>query len=112
MIDLKDLRAKAEAVPEKKWAVSGRDGQHFKNVEGFTNYDFREFKIGDRVYSEFIAAANPQVIIELLDRIEKAETALRDLLQRVDINGGLGEYKGGPAFAVKNAREYFKEVAK
>jgi hypothetical protein len=30
--------------------------------------------------------------------------ALRDLLNRVERNGGLGEYTGGPAFAVQNAK--------
>ena len=30
---------------------------------------------------------------------------LKQLLERVDINGGLGLYKGGPIFIMQNARE-------
>ncbi len=36
---------------------------------------------------------------------EHAKPAIKDLLDRIDRNGGIGEYKGGPAFAVKRARE-------
>lgn len=35
--------------------------------------------------------------------------ALRDLIERCDINGGLGEYKGGQPFALKNARQALAE---
>ena len=31
--------------------------------------------------------------------------ALRNLVERIDINGGIGEYKGGPSFVMKNARQ-------
>ena len=31
--------------------------------------------------------------------------ALKRLVERIDFNGGLGEYKGGPSFVLKNARE-------
>ena len=27
------------------------------------------------------------------------------LVERIDFNGGLGEYKGGPSFVMKDARE-------
>lgn len=31
--------------------------------------------------------------------------ALKALVERIDANGGLGEYKGGPAFVMQKARE-------
>lgn len=36
--------------------------------------------------------------------------ALKDLLERVDINGGIGEYNGGPVFAVSRARALIKRA--
>jgi acetyl esterase/lipase len=36
--------------------------------------------------------------------------ALRDLLERVDRNGGIGEYKGGPAFVTGKARALLARV--
>jgi hypothetical protein len=41
----------------------------------------------------------------LRERERELVEALRDLLDRVDRNGGLGEYKGGVPFATKTARE-------
>ncbi len=32
------------------------------------------------------------------------------LLERIDLNGGLGEYNGGPAFAVKDFREAIESL--
>ena len=39
-------------------------------------------------------------------RAEKAELleALKNLVDRVDRNGGIGEYKGGPAFVMGHSR--------
>lgn len=42
---------------------------------------------------------------ELLKNRDELFRALERLLERVDKNGGLGEYKGGPAFAMKDARD-------
>lgn len=39
-------------------------------------------------------------------------TALRDLLARVERNGGLGEYHGGPVFVVQRARDALAAAAK
>ena len=44
--------------------------------------------------------------IEALEqKLAVAVEALELLLERIDFNGGLGEYKGGPAFCVGRARE-------
>ncbi len=60
-----------------------------------------EYGNGPRLY--------PTPLMEEVDalkaRIEALETALRNLIIRVDMNGGIGEYKGGPAFVMKRARE-------
>ena len=35
---------------------------------------------------------------------------LKRLVERIDFNGGIGEYKGGPAFVMKHAREAIEMV--
>lgn len=35
----------------------------------------------------------------------KVVDAARRMLERIDFNGGIGEYKGGPSFVVKDLRE-------
>ncbi len=44
--------------------------------------------------------ANANVLAAASDLLE----ALKQLVERVDRNGGIGEYKGGPAFVMANAR--------
>jgi hypothetical protein len=60
------------------------------------------FGLSDNNAALIVAAVN--ALPALLDRIEKLEGALTKLLDRVDRNGGLGEYKGGPPFVVSEAR--------
>ena len=36
--------------------------------------------------------------------------ALRKLVERIDTNGGIGEYKGGPPFVMAEARAAIKEA--
>ena len=43
---------------------------------------------------------------------ERLLEVLRNLLERVDRNGGLGEYKGGKAFAVSDARAALNQEEK
>ena len=50
-------------------------------------------------------------IIELF-REDKLLEALKRLVERIDFNGGIGEYKGGPAFVMKEAREAITEAEK
>lgn len=45
---------------------------------------------------------------DALDRIAALEECVRELIERIDLAGGLGEYKGGAPFAVKRARELVK----
>jgi len=57
-------------------------------------------------------------IIEALTTAQKAERvryerlikASKRLLERIDYNGGIGEYKGGPVFVVKEIREAIQEL--
>lgn len=47
------------------------------------------------------AQANARLIAAAPDLLR----ALQALVERVDMNGGLGEYRGGPGFALSNARK-------
>ncbi len=54
--------------------------------------------------AELLCGHHKTVIGERDGRIAALEAALRDLLDRVDRNGGIGPYNGGVPFAVKTAR--------
>lgn len=45
--------------------------------------------------------ANAQLIASAPELLK----ALERLVERIDVNGGIGEYKGGPVFVMKAARE-------
>jgi len=49
-------------------------------------------------------------IKQLEVKVGVAEKALDDLVKRIDFNGGLGEYKGGPSFVMSYAREALKTI--
>jgi hypothetical protein len=53
-----------------------------------------------------------QAILAEREHVTRLAAALADLLERVRLNGGLGEYKGGPAFAVKNAEDALAAIRK
>lgn len=89
-LDLKDLRAKAEVANQEDWQVSKHGVVHTENAricmaDGYTTD------------SVFIAAANPQVVLALIDRIERLEAALVrgdsgfEALQLFAENEGRGE---------------------
>lgn len=42
--------------------------------------------------------------------LSKAEKTLRDLLERIYLNGGLGEYRGGQPFIIASARAVLSEL--
>lgn len=67
-------------------------------VVGYTEADIGSADLEEAVANARLTAAAPDLLI-----------ALRALVERIDLNGGLGEYKGGPAFALGNAR---KAIAK
>lgn len=43
------------------------------------------------------------------DKLSKLAELAENLLKRVDFNGGIGEYKGGPAFVVEPLRQAIRE---
>lgn len=45
------------------------------------------------------------IIRTLLDINQRLTEATTQLLQRIDANGGIGEYTSGPAFVVKRGRD-------
>ena len=51
-----------------------------------------------------IAACDPGLITSLCRAFIEKDQALGDLIKRIDFNGGIGEYKGGPPFAMTRAR--------
>jgi len=46
-----------------------------------------------------------EVVVGLLEKQEVLSEALRKLIERIDFNGGIGEYKGGPGFVMQAGRE-------
>jgi hypothetical protein len=46
-----------------------------------------------------------QALDETLAEYDAMLAALRLLVERIDVNGGIGEYKGGPAFVMVRARD-------
>ena len=46
---------------------------------------------------------------KLADRDDLLEV-LRRLVERIDFNGGIGEYQGGPAFVMKAARQAIQKA--
>jgi hypothetical protein len=49
--------------------------------------------------------ANASFIVRACNNHEKLVKAFKRLVERIDHNGGIGEYNGGPAFVMKEARE-------
>lgn len=82
-LDLSDLRAKAEAATPGPWEFSPDDGSAL-DADAVVVLD----EAGDEALivttwieakdAEFIAAANPAVVLELLDRLERAERAIEE----------------------------------
>ena len=53
-----------------------------------------------------IMEANARLISAAPDMYE----ALKKLVERIDFNGGIGEYQGGPAFVMEKARAALAKV--
>lgn len=104
---IKKLREIAEAATPGPWHVPYVDG--WQVCYGNKDNPRDEFLIADvdndPQNASFIATFNPETVLRLLDTIERYEAALKDLVERIDRNGGLGDYKGGPPFALARARE-------
>lgn len=49
--------------------------------------------------------SNLNTIKYFKQEVDKLREALGKLIERIDINGGLGEYKGGPVFVMEEARK-------
>lgn len=107
MTDLKKLRELAEAATPGPWEVSGTGQQVLKEADvTYGNQRICETNSMASHYPgktscwkniAFIAAANPETVIALIDRIEKLEEALR-------------VYDAGPNCSQSNvAREALKE---
>lgn len=72
-------------------------------VEFRTDGPMQAGNVGRDVPALWLRAADE---IERLQRdLTDATTCLYDLVERIEINGGLGEYKGGAPWAFKKARE-------
>jgi len=54
---------------------------------------------------EKMAKAKGEANAKLIAAAPELLEALKRIVERIDINGGLGEYKGGPVFVMKAARE-------
>lgn len=55
------------------------------------------------IYVDGYVAGHVEGRWELEERVRELEQIIRDLLDRIERNGGLGEYKGGQAFIVNKA---------
>lgn len=75
MIDKEDLRRLAQAASPGPWEVV--KDHHFPGVHGgdvILGGSFCDYSEPTREDEEFIAAANPAVVLELLDEIERLRT--------------------------------------
>ena len=50
-------------------------------------------------------------LLSCADLVCRMGIALEGLVERIGINGGLGAYKGGPAFVMQDARALLAELA-
>lgn len=120
-LDIKKYRETAEAAtpgPWERfdngyWSVIGQSTfsvvSESRDSDGDRELITREK--GSYENATFIATFNPETVLRLLDTIERYEAALKDLVERIDRNGGLGDYKGGPPFALARAREALRSDA-
>ena len=105
-IDLKRLRELAVAATPGPWEVSGTGQQVLKpsdsplgNIricESNSLADWYQGKTSCWANIAFIAAANPQAVIGMINRLDEAECAIRDLRMY-----WIGSYRGG-----ESARRY------
>lgn len=58
--------------------------------------------MNDRLYSNDIAYITLTEHEKVCERLRKI---IKDLVERIDLNGGIGDYKGGKAFIMQKARE-------
>ena len=61
---------------------------------------------GVRVGTDHLTEAEASLIAAAPDMYE----ALKKLVERIDFNGGIGEYQGGPAFVMEKARAALAKV--
>ena len=72
--------------PNSKWRIDSKPNQSWGN--------FGEIAMVSGEANAKLIAASPMLL-----------EALKALVERIDYNGGIGEYKGGPSFVMKHARE-------
>lgn len=59
--------------------------------------------INRKEYEQLLAARN--ALADTMRENERLKSIIKDLVERIDLNGGIGEYKGGKAFIMQEARE-------
>lgn len=115
MIDLEELKKKAEAATPGPWerhnaadvftplgaesrnsiACDNNDGWHIADCsQGPTsvNGELIEMDFGERrANADFIAAANPAVVLELIERLERAESSLKEPAAWISEHKGIGK---------------------
>ena len=97
MSDLDKLREKAQAAPRKNWRLrKSLHGPKYAWVswgdeaEGLGTADL------DVPAARYIAAASPDVVTALIDRLQRVETALREIESaKENWVSGVGSYAGG-----------------
>lgn len=85
---LKDLRIKAEQATPGPWTTGCYDDRYMSELYVDGPKALIEGCVGRPIFIKdadalFIAAANPQIVLTLLDRIEKYEAALREIRDSV-----------------------------
>ncbi len=85
-IDIADLRAKAEAATPGPWTTGDCGDIYYDEETPGGAFLLASTENGDRQSAEnctFIAAANPSVVLALLDRLAAAEAELAMALVRI-----------------------------
>ena len=108
---LEQLRALAMAATPGPW-ISGHDPSHYGAPEVTDGKTFAYY-VPDKNDAAFIAAASPDVVLALLDRLATVEGACRELAWTAEkLAGWLNDETGRDAWpGVFERIEYFRKVA-
>lgn len=81
--------------PDKEWPAFGTDSAFCKkglvSYETWTQFPYEVQNVQQSKNAEFIAAANPATVIELLDRLEAAGKERDDLLEALETLSKMAE---------------------
>ncbi|MFJ3486600.1 ead/Ea22-like family protein [Pseudomonas sp. NPDC090202] len=107
MIDIKELKALAEAATPGPWGYNGNCGFRVWS----TPLDCYVFDTGTQPDAEFVAAANPAAVLELIAEIERLRDSHQQVCENYNKVSYASEERGRQIDQLKAENELLRRLA-